>query len=359
MTRATRALLNWHNLKHNYAIAKQQAPDQAYAVIKANGYGHGMIACAQALASEADGFAVACMDEALDLRTAGIEAPILVLEGAYNTEEWQQAAGHSIQLAVHHTKQLEDAEAACLEACVSVWLKVNSGMNRLGVSPDDAPATINRIQQNPALSLCHVMSHYATADQPGSAYFLQQQQTMTSEVWPVPLSLSNSAGIIRGALANESVIRPGIMLYGSSPVMDKTAEELGLKPVMCLQSELISIHAIKAGQTVGYGQTWCAERDSLIGVVAIGYGDGYPRHAPSGTPVAVAGHICPLVGRVSMDMITVDLTHVSDGVHIGSPVELWGEQVDVDEVARLAGTISYELYCRLTSRVSRVVQSRL
>ena len=353
MTRPTRALLKWSNLRHNYRKAREATSHEAYAVIKSDGYGHGMVACANALSGEADGFAVACVDEALKLRGTGIRQPILVLEGAYDAEEWEQASEHHIQLAVHHPQQLKDRAAAELSDEVAVWLKVSSGMNRLGVKLEDAPEMIARIRNDRGLILRHVMSHFATSDEADTSFYEEQKRRMTDHAWPVSLSLSNSASVIRGGVTGEKVMRPGIMLYGSSPCEDITARDAGLKPVMTLQSALISVHDVKAGDTVGYGCTWTAPRNSRIGVVAIGYGDGYPRHAPTGTPVNVAGKLCQLVGRVSMDMITVDITDVPEA-RIGSPVELWGELVDIDEVARLAGTISYELYCRLTQRVPRI-----
>lgn len=352
MTRATRALLRWQNLRHNYSLAKKSAPNDAYAVIKADGYGHGLVPCAHALSGLADGFAVAFIDEAERLRSAGIEEPILVLEGAHHVEDWAYAAANAIQLVVHHPSQLDDALRADLTSEVNICLKVNTGMNRLGVMPDQVPDMLERIGQNPHLTLIRMMSHYATADEQDTAFYQEQKQRLKSIPSSVPLSISNSAGIVRGVLDEEDLIRPGIMLYGSSPIAEQSAQELGLKPVMSLQSELISEHWVKAGETVGYGQTWVADKDTRIGVVAIGYGDGYPRHAPSGTPVSVAGVRCPLVGRVSMDMITVDITQVPDAT-VSSPVELWGDSIDIDEIAHLAGTIGYELYCRLTSRVPR------
>jgi len=354
MTRPTRALLNWSHLRHNYRIAREATTArEAYAVIKANGYGHGMVACAEALAGEADGFAVACVDEALALRDAGIRQPILVLEGAYDAEEWQQADRHHLQLVVHHPQQLHDRMAAELKEGVAVWLKVSSGMNRLGVRLEDALDMVARIRSDEKLMLRQIMSHFATADEPAHPLYEQQQARMTERTWAAPLSLSNSAAILRGGSPSEATVRPGIMLYGSSPMAERSAAEFGLRPVMTLQSALISTHWVRQGESVGYGGDWVAAQDTRIGVVAIGYGDGYPRHAPTGTPVNVAGCTVPLVGRVSMDMLTVDLTNAPEAV-IGSPVELWGELVDIDEVARLASTISYELVCRLTPRVPRL-----
>lgn len=353
MTRPTRALLKWSNLRHNYRVARERTKHEAYAVIKADGYGHGMLACANALSAEADGFAVACVDEALLLRREGIRQPILVLEGAYDSQEWQLAAKYHLQLVVHHSQQLRDRAKVELEEEVAVWLKVNSGMNRLGVRMEDAPDMIARIRNDSGLILRHIMSHFATSDEADLSFYEEQKSLMLNHAWPVPLSLSNSASILRGGIDSEHVLRPGIMLYGSSPLEEFSAEDVNLRPVMTLQSALISTYHVPAGETIGYGRRGKADRDLRVGVVAVGYGDGYPRHAPEGTPVNVAGQRCELIGRVSMDMITVNITDVPEA-QIGSPVELWGELVDIDDVARYCNTISYELYCRLTPRVPRI-----
>lgn len=360
MTRSTHALINWSHLRHNYGIAKQLADGEAYAVIKANGYGHGLVACASAL-SEADGFAVACVDEALALRKAGIQRPILVLQGAYDSEEWQQASEHNLKLVVHHRHQLEQAAAAKLKHKVVCFLKVNSGMNRVGFHLAEVDSTLAYAESLGQIEFECVMSHFATADEPDSPAFKQQLHYMAQRPWHLPFSLCNSAAIFRprlveGEFLSDAISRPGIMLYGSSPLQDKNATELGLKPVMSLRAELISIHAMAQGESIGYGGTWQASRETQVGVVAIGYGDGYPRHAPNGTPVWVSGAICPLIGRVSMDMITVDLTD-HPNAQIGDTVELWGEHVDVDQVAKLCGTIGYELFCQITPRVRRLAAS--
>lgn len=359
MTRPTRALINWSHFRHNYQLAKSGVSGKAYAVIKANGYGHGLVNCARALSS-ADGFAVACVDEALALREAGIRRPLVVLQGAYDAHEWTLAAEHKIQLVVHHRKQLQDRASATLSQPVGVWLKINSGMNRLGFRVSEADGILALISADEQLELRYVISHFSSADEWQSPVLAAQLDTLYSRDWPVPLSISNSAGLltekrINNELVAEGLSRPGIMLYGSSPLNYKSAAELGLKAVMSLESQLISTHDVPAGETVGYGGDWTAERDTRVGVVAIGYGDGYPRHAPAGTPVLVDGVECPLIGRVSMDMITVDLT---DHPHaqIGSPVELWGEHLSVDRIAELCGTISYELFCQLTPRVKRVAR---
>jgi len=360
MTRPTRALLNWSHLRHNYELARSTGSGRTYAVIKANGYGHGLVNCARAL-STADGFAVACVDEALTLREAGIQRPLVVLQGAYSEQEWKQAAEQNIQLVVHHPQQLEQRAAVNLSAPVGVWLKINSGMNRVGFRVEEADAVLAQIQADEQLELQYVMTHFATADDENSPQFAQQLAAMASRDWPVPLSISNSAALLTdkrvdGRLLEEGVRRPGILLYGASPLNYRSAQELGLKAVMTLESQVISTHTVAAGETVGYGGDWRAERDTRVGVITIGYGDGYPRHAPAGTPVLVDGVECPLIGRVSMDMITVDLTD-HPAAQIGSHAELWGENLSVDRIAALCGTISYELFCQLTPRVKRVAKT--
>jgi alanine racemase len=356
MTRPTQAVINWSHFRHNYQVAKDKAAGSVYAVIKANGYGHGLVGCARAL-GDADGFAVACVDEALLLRQAGIKRPLLVLQGAYDAEEWQIASERNLQLVVHHAQQLVERELASLEKPVSIWLKVNSGMNRLGIRVEEAQPLMDLIIDDEQLELKHVMTHFADADLAHPEAVSEEIAVMNSRDWPVPLSLSNSAATITQLAADieneNSISRPGIMLYGSSPVANKTAAELELKTVMSLRSQVIHVHDVQAGEKVGYGGDWTAEKDSRIAVVAIGYGDGYPRQAPSGTPVLVEGHRCPLVGRVSMDMITVDISEFAD-IQVGSEVELWGDNIDVDEIARLCNTIAYELFCQLTPRVKRV-----
>lgn len=354
MTRPAKALLNWSSLRHNYQIAKSRcAGGQAWAVIKANGYGHGLLGCARALSS-ADGFAVACMDEAVILREAGIQRPLLVLQGAYDSQEWQLASELGIELMLHHPQQWLDRQVATLVAPVAVWLKVNSGMNRLGLRPQQALALYQQVSNDPLVQPRLFASHFAEAEEVGSRSFASQLECMNQE-WPLPLSLCNSAAILRADKPVDAISRPGIMLYGSSPLAGVSAVDLGLKPVMQLVSSIIAVHEVGAGEAVGYGGDWIARRDSRIGVVAMGYGDGYPRSMPAGAPVAVAGQICPLIGRVSMDMITVDLTDCPQA-DIGSAVELWGEQIAIDQLASLCGTISYELFCQVTARVPRITR---
>lgn len=356
MTRPIRALLNWSHLRHNYSLVRQRATGLAYAVIKADGYGHGLLAVARAL-GDADGFAVACVDEAMILREGGIRQPIVVLQGAYHAGEWQLAAEHQLQLVLHHPQQLDMRQHVVLRQPVSVWLKINTGMNRLGVRMEQVDVLMAALERDPHLRLAYVLTHFACADEPQSDRTQQQWQLLTQRTWPVPISACNSAALLGDYDINDAISRPGIVLFGSSPFADCSAVQLGLRPVMTLESQIISIHDVLAGEYVGYGGDWQACSDRRMAVVAIGYGDGYPRHAPSGTPVWVAGVECPLVGRVSMDMITVDVTECPQA-NVGTQVELWGEHVDIDRIARLCDTISYELYCQLTPRVKRVALSQ-
>lgn len=354
MTRPTHVTLYPDNLRHNYALAKAHATGPVWAVVKADAYGHGARFCATELAPVADGFAVACVDEARALRHFGIEQPILVMQGAYRSSEWRDAESLNLTMMVHHLDQLDFIPSQLGQ--IDVWLKVNSGMNRLGVNFEEVDQVLALVDRHPSLNLTQVASHFATADRQQDPLFRRQQACMASRQWPVQLSFCNSAALFNAAEIADGVSRPGIMLYGASPLADKRASDLGLKPVMSLQSAIISTHDVAVGDSIGYGQAWVAERPTKVGVVAIGYGDGYPRCAPNGTPVAVDGVICPLIGRVSMDMITVDLTDYPEA-HIGSQIECWGLHVDVDQVAALCHTIAYELFCQITPRVARQLES--
>jgi alanine racemase len=352
MTRATQAIIDLHALRENYALAKSKAPSsKAYAVIKANAYGHGLLPCAQALTDTADGFAVACVDEAVELRQGGILLPILVLEGAMDLTESQVAADLDLELVVHKEDQLHWL-ASIKGASLKVWLKVDSGMHRLGLSPQAVPSLVTMLRNLDTVSEIHLMSHFACADEVGSEVTVQQLKNLeTLEPIKLERSLCNSAGILTLPQCHGSLIRPGIMLYGGSPLLNNKGIELGLQPVMTLQSNVIAIHDLPAGEGVGYGHSYVTDKPTRIATVAIGYGDGYPRQAPAGTPVLIRGKQYPLVGRVSMDMITVDITDSS--VEMGDVVTLWGTGLSADDIAEHCHTISYELFCQVTPRVTR------
>ena len=356
MARPTQAVINLQHLKDNYQLAKKHS-QQAYAVIKADAYGHGALAVAQALI-DADGFAVACMDEALTLRHQGIKKPILVLEGGFDEAEWRSAIEYDIEMVLHHPSQLEILLSESKFNPLKLWLKLDSGMNRLGFRLDECLEVFAQCR-HAGLNIKVLMSHYACADDLNYDKTLSQFQRLEKvlqqqqEFWPeLILSSNNSAAIIGWPQVCDNISRPGIMLYGSSPFIAASQYDPLLKPVMTLQSKIIASHTMKAGETLGYGDSWTATKNTRIGVVAIGYGDGYPRSAPAGTPVWCEGKRLPIIGRVSMDMLCIDISELAD-VGVGSDVELWGEHINANEVATLCNTISYELFCQLTPRVKR------
>lgn len=352
MTRAAEALINLSALTHNLERARHAAPgSRAMAIIKANGYGHGIERVAGALRS-ADAFGVACLDEAQQLREAGFAHPINVLEGFYDAGELVQFGRQHIDATIHQIEQIEMLERARLDHPLRVWLKVDSGMHRLGIEPDRAVEYWQRLKACRSVSNIGLMTHLANADDRDDPATEHQLKVFAGAVGRLQgeRSIVNSAGILGWPAAVSDWIRPGIMLYGASPFTATQASDEGLRPAMTLQTRLIALRTLKAGEAVGYGAAWRTERDSLIGVAAIGYGDGYPRHAPSGTPVLVNGKRAALAGRVSMDMITVDVTDVPE-VRIGDSVVLWGEGLPAEEIAVAADTIPYELFCKVTQRV--------
>lgn len=356
MQPATTAHIDTAALCHNLAQARAAAPNsRVVAAIKANAYGHGLLRVAHALTA-ADSFAVARCPEALALREAGLDKPIVVLEGFLEPEEVTLCSRYQLQATVHHESQLAMLEAARLPQPIEIWLKLDTGMHRLGFTPDALPALLERLASCPnATAQCRVMSHLAKADDPEDAYTelqLARFEAATAGI-NIERSLANSGGILGWPATHFDWVRPGIMLYGCSPFSDSIGADLGLRPVMTLKSRLIAIHTLATGEPIGYGGAWRCPRDSRIGVAAIGYGDGYPRHAPSGTPVVVRGQRIPLVGRVSMDMITLDLTDCP-AAQVGDPVTLWGPELPLEEIAQHAGTISYELLCQVTPRVVMV-----
>jgi len=322
------------------------------AVIKANAYGHGLVPAAKALA-ETDGFSVARLDEGLALRAAGLANRILLLEGVFSSEQLAVAAQQRFDLMVHSVEQLELLEARAGSAVISAWIKVDSGMNRLGFRVEhfaDAYARLRRIANvaaDPTL-----VTHLANADDRRDTKTVAQLQAFAAATAALPgeRSIANSAALLAWPDTRADWVRPGLVLYGVSPFPSGTGADLGLRPAMTLQTEVIAVKEVREGETVGYGGAWRAARDSRMAVVAAGYGDGYPRSVESGTPLLVNGRRAPIVGRVSMDMITVDVTDLP-GVATGDPVVLWGDGVPVEEIARHAGTIPYELICGVSQRV--------
>jgi alanine racemase len=360
MSAGPRAYIDLAALRHNLAVVRARAPaSRVWAVIKADAYGHGAAQAAAALAS-ADGFALARVDEALALRRLGVHKPLLVMEGFADGDELSAAVGAGLTLALHDAWQIALLEERIGRLSPSpplrLWLKVDTGMGRLGIQPDAAAAAADRLRAlAPSVELTGLMSHLANADDPDHGLTAVQCATARAlaAALTLPLSIGNSAGILAHAAARTDWVRPGIMLYGGSPMLAQTAAELGLRPVMTLTSRLIAVRRLQAGAAVGYGSTYVCPEAMPVGVVAIGYGDGYPRHAPGGTPVLIRGRRVPLIGRVSMDMISVDLRGVPEAA-AGDAVTLWGEGLPVEEIAGLVGTINYELLCRLSRRV-RVV----
>jgi alanine racemase len=357
MARQTQAVINLQYLKDNYRLAKGLS-QKAYAVIKADAYGHGLLPIAHALV-DADGLAVACIDEALQLRHDGIKNPILVLEGAFDKAEWKAAVEHDIEMVVHHQSQLDILVTEPAFLHIKLWLKINTGMNRLGFRLEESTSIFDQCL-TAGLNIKVLMTHFACADDLDKDKTVTQSQALEDILqqqkifWPdLILSSNNSAAIIAWPNISDNISRPGVMLYGSSPLIGETSLTHHLKPVMTLKSNIISSHTVNAGESIGYGDGWVAKKTTRVGIVAIGYGDGYPRSAPSGTPVWCHGKRLPTLGRVSMDMLCIDISEDSN-IDVGSEVELWGKHIDANEVAKLCNTISYELFCQLTPRVKRV-----
>ncbi|HEX8011477.1 MAG TPA: alanine racemase [Casimicrobiaceae bacterium] len=350
MSRPLIAQVNLSALRANLALARERAAGaQLLAVVKANAYGHGLRRVLPALGA-ADGLALVELEAATALRERHYARRILLLEGFFEASELTEISARRLAVVVHHMEQVKMLEAATLSRPIEVFIKVNTGMNRLGFRGGDVHAIVDRLSQTPNVAVMRLMTHLARADEEDG---LNEQLDAFEESCrglPYPRSVANSAGVIRYADVGGEYVRPGIMLYGSSPFPYDTAEMLGLKPVMTLKSALIGIQDLKPNQSVGYGGTYTAARAHRIGVVACGYADGYPRHAPNGTPVLVCGKKARTAGRVSMDLMTVDLTEVPEAT-IGSPVVLWGEGLPVDDVASAASTIGYQLLCSVSARV--------
>ena len=352
MTRPIRATIDLPALRGNFAVAREHAAGAAlWVVIKANAYGHGLMRTAGALDDLADGFALLDLEDAIALREAGFRQPILLLEGFFEADELPLLAEYGLTPVVHSLEQVEMLADAALPSRLQVYLKLNSGMNRLGLTAEEFHVALTALGTTPAVGGITLMTHFADADLERGIDWQMARFEEAVQGCEHPVSLANSAALLRYPQARRGWTRPGIMLYGSSPYpQDASAESLGLRPVMTLSSRLIAVQELAAGERVGYGGIFTAERPMRIGIVACGYADGYPRHAPVGTPVLVEGRRTRTVGRVSMDMIMVDLDGIPDA-GIGSPVVLWGEGLPVDDVATAACTVSYELLCALAARV--------
>ena len=355
MTPFVSATLDTAALRHNLAIVRARAPrSRVMAVIKANAYGHGLVAVAQAL-DETDAFAVARVDEGLALRTAGISKPIVLLEGVFEAEQLQLAAANRFGLVVHIEEQVRLLEQAPAGADFEVWLKFDSGMNRLGLKAKEfaaahaALASLSGVRQPVGL-----MSHLASAearDDPENARQLERFAQATKGMTGAR-SLSNSAALLNFPEAQADWVRPGLLLYGVSPLPGTLGAGLGLEPVMTLHSRIIALKDVARGERVGYGGAWTASRPTRLAIAAVGYGDGYPRNLTSGSAVLVNGASATIAGKVSMDMIGIDVTDLPKPARLGDPVVLWGPGLPVERVAAAAGTISYELLCGISQRVA-------
>ncbi|NVK21222.1 MAG: alanine racemase [Kangiellaceae bacterium] len=355
--RSTKAIIDLSALRHNLKTIKSIASDsKVMAVVKANAYGHGLVEIASAL-EDAEMFAVATLKEALTIRKAGIETPILLLEGFFDASELDAIVEHDLQMVLHHWPQIEDlkkfSKNFSTDKKIACWVKLDSGMHRLGFAPEDLAKVEQQLEQIQCVDKpIKVMSHFASSDEPECDFsdiqivrFEQSTEHLIAEK-----SMANSAGILMHKNAHFDWVRPGLLLYGCSPLSDSCGADYGLHPVMSLESQILTIKAIKAGESTGYGRHWFAEQDTILGLVAIGYGDGYPRHAKNGTPVWVNGRLVPLVGRVSMDMLAVDLGADAQE-QVGDRVVLWGKELPAEKVAPFMDTIPYTLCCGVTRRV--------
>lgn len=354
MTRPARVVINLAALRHNINRVRQLAPrSRIMAIVKADAYGHGITRVANILASSADAFGVACLEEARALRAAGIQHPVVLLEGPYAAGELAEIEQLDLEIVVHDASQLTILEQARLARPVKVWLKIDSGMHRLGFQTADFAKAWRRLTACVSVAEdIRLMTHLAAAnerDNPMTSAQLETFRELGSGI-KADCSIANSAGIIAFPESHADWVRPGLMLYGVSPMSDSISQDEGLRPVMTLESRLIAVKQLHANEPVGYGATWRCPEDMPVGIAAAGYGDGYPRHAPSGTPVLVNGERVTLIGRASMDMLIVDLRS-QPNARVGDPVVLWGEGLPVEEVANHAGTIPYELLCGVHKRL--------
>jgi alanine racemase len=352
--RPARALIDLQALRHNYQLARETTGAKALAVVKADAYGHGAVRVAQALEAQADGFAVACIEEALELRQAGIKAPILLLEGFFEADELALIVEHDFWCVVHSLWQLEAIETANVGKPLNIWLKLDSGMHRVGFHPADYQPAYQRLLASGKVVKIVLMSHFARADELDSSRSDEQLAVFqaASQGLVAQISLRNSPATMAWPNIPSDWVRPGIMLYGATPFDQPQSVADRLQPVMTLESKVICVRELPAGEPVGYGGGFVTDRTMRIGVVAMGYADGYPRQAPTGTPVLIDGQRSQLLGRVSMDMLCVDLTHVPQA-GLGSRVELWGKHILASDVATHAGTIPYQIFCNL-HRVPRL-----
>ena len=354
MKRAAYALINLAHLKNNLAaIQKVAKQSKITAVVKADAYGHGMLQVCQAL-SDADAFSVAYVNEAMNLRESGIQKPLLALQGFSSEKDLNNAIEQNIRVVVHHHEQLKILKTLKLPV-LNVYLKIDTGMHRLGFDVAEVPAVLEQLQSSiSSVSKISLMTHLACADELENPSTLEQLKTFDAiaRKYDFEQSVANSAGILAWPQCHRDWVRPGLVLYGINPIKTQTRfDDIGLMPVMSLYAPLISIKKCKKGEKIGYGGDFCCPNDMLIGIIAIGYADGYPRHLRSAPKVSIAAKQAPILGRVSMDMIAVDLAGID--TQVGDIAELWGEAISVTDVAKHAGTISYELLCAAGNAVTK------
>ena len=353
MARPTSATIHTDALRHNLSQIRHRAPNsRVMAVVKADGYGHGLERVARAL-SGADAFGVAALSDAERLRAAGLSQPIVLLSGFDEPDDLLQLRRLNVETVVHHATQLEMLEQAPIGELIRCWLKLDTGMHRLGFAPEHLREAHARLQAMPAVAGDIVlMNHFASSDEFDKPQTREQLRVFAEATAGLPgvRSLANSAAVLGWPAAHADWVRPGGALYGISVVEGTTGSDFGLRPAMTLSTRLIAVNRVRKGERIGYSATWECPEDMPVGVAAIGYGDGYPRHAPAGTPVLLNGRRAHIIGRVSMDLMTIDLRSQPDAKP-GDPVVLWGEGLPVETIGASAGTIGYELVCSITRRV--------
>ncbi len=349
MSRPIQARIDLSALECNLQVVRRASSARIMAVIKADAYGHGLLRAAEAL-NEAEGFALLDIRDAICLRDAGFSQTILLLEGFFTPDDLPLVAEYDLACVIHTQQQIDMLEAYPRRRSLEAWLKVDSGMNRLGFAPDKFSAALQTLKKHPAVRDITLMTHFAHADESTGVAAQLDVFNELAAPYRMPRSLANSAALLRYPATHADWVRPGIMLYGASPFVENSSQQLGLRPVMTLQSRIIAVQELSPGEGIGYGGLFRAESPMRVGVVACGYADGYPRHALTGTPVLVDGQRTRTLGRISMDMLTVDLSALPSA-DVGSSVTLWGEGLPVEQVAYAADTISYELLCALTERV--------
>ena len=356
MSRPARAVIDLPALRHNYALARRlSGAGRTLPIIKANAYGHGAVLVGQTLEPLAPALGVACIEEAVALREAGLRKPLLVLEGCFRAEELALASRQDFWLMIHNEQQLAALEKAYLPAPVTCWLKIDTGMHRLGFAPPQAATVFNRLKEMTAVAEEIVLAtHFSSADQLDSDVTPRQIRCFQDTVagLDAPHSLANSPALLAWPQARAAWNRPGFMLYGNSPFPEPHPETGQLRAVMTFRSEIMALRELAAGESVGYANTWTASQTSRIAIVAGGYGDGYPRQVSSQAAVMINGRRAKLAGRVSMDMISVDVTHLGK-VKIGDEVIFWGDEPSLNEVAGWAATSGYEILTRMPGRVPR------